>query len=210
MKRFIQKTSAYVAAAAILFSFNSCEQAEVAPDAGLSAQGVEEARNSNSLNLHKTYTAHISSLNDSGVSGTATLTLMGDKLTVHIQASGLEPGMVHPQHIHGFMDNNKNAVCPPMSADTDGDGLVELGEGLPFYGPVLLSLEPFPTAPDGTIDYKQTFDISDKMYLLPLQNNVIVLHGMTVDGEYWPTLPVACGEIKPANHGKMMHKKGHK
>ncbi len=142
------------------------------------------------------------SLNGSGVSGTATLTLMGDELTVHIQASGLEPGMVHPQHIHGFMENNKNSVCPPMSADTDGDGLIELGEGLPFYGPVILPLEPFPTAPDGTIDYTRTFNVADYMHLLPLQNNVIVLHGMTVDGEYIATLPVACGMIKPGNSGK--------
>lgn len=204
MKNIIQKTTGYIAAAAILFSFNACEQADVAPDAGLSAQGVQEAHRSNSYNLNKTYTAHISSLNDSGVSGMATLTLMGDQLTVHIQASGLEPGMVHPQHIHGFMDNNKNAVCPPMSADVNGDGLVDLGEGLPFYGPVLLNLTPFPTAPDGTVDYMQTFTVNAD--LLPLQNNVIVLHGMTVDGEYWPTLPVACGEIKPANQGKMKNK----
>lgn len=194
-------------AACAMFMFTACSEDDIAPqDMSMSAQNMEEARNSNSMNLHKTYTADIMSLNNSGVMGTATLMLEGDMLTVHIQASGLEPGMVHPQHIHGFMDSNKNAVCPPMSADMDGDGLVELPEGLPFYGPVLLPLTPFPVASDGTIDYKETFDISDNPAILPLQNDVIVLHGMTVDGVYIATLPVACGEIKPMNNGKGMAK----
>ena len=193
-------------AACAMFLLTSCNEDNVMPKDMMSAQNTQEARSSNSLNLQKTYTADIMSLNNSGVMGTATLMLDGDMLTVHIQASGLEPGMIHPQHIHGFKDSNKNAVCPPMSADMDGDGLIELAEGLPFYGPILLPLQPFPVAPDGTIDYKQTFDISDKTVLLPLQNNVIVLHGMTVDGEYVATLPVACGEIKPMNNGKGMDK----
>ena len=201
MKSLLLKAAPAVAICSLL-AFSACESESVSPDATLSAQQDLNARSSKSLNLNKTYMVEIKSLNNSGVSGMATLTLMGDELTVHIEASGLEPGMVHPQHIHGFMENNKNAVCPPMSADTDGDGLVELPEGLPYYGPVLLSLEPFPTAPDGTINYTRTFNISDKVDLLPLQNNVIVLHGMTVDGEYVATLPVACGEIKPANKGK--------
>ncbi|WP_296622194.1 hypothetical protein, partial [Marivirga sp.] len=131
----------------------------------------------------------------SGVMGTAELWLDGDQLTVTIQASGLEPDMLHPQHIHGFTANNANATCPPMSADSDGDGLIELGEGLPFYGPVLLPLMPFPMAENGTIDYTETFTVEGDV--LPIQNNSIVLHGMTVDGLYVATLPVACGAIMP-------------
>lgn len=143
----------------------------------------------------KMYTVDIAPLNGSGVSGTAELTLVGDQLTVKVYATGLEPNMVHPQHIHGFIENNRNSTCPPASADEDGDGLVELGEGLPFYGPVLLSLTPFPTAPDGTISFEMTYTVDSS--ITPLQNRVIVLHGMTVEGEYVATLPVACGQIKP-------------
>ena len=155
----------------------------------------------------KYYTADISALNNSGVSGTAELVLEGNQLTVTINATGLEPGMVHPQHIHGFKENNQNSKCPPASADEDGDGFVELGEGLPFYGPVLLPLDPFPTAPDGTITFVETYDVSDLEFsVTPLQNRAIVLHGMTAtltkDGEqitdYIATLPVACGQIQPA------------
>lgn len=42
-------------------------------------------------------------LNDSGVRGQAVLFLEGNELTVRVIATGLEPNMPHPQHIHGFM-----------------------------------------------------------------------------------------------------------
>jgi len=34
-------------------------------------------------------------------------------------ANGLQPGMIHPQHIHAA------AQCPPASADVNGDGFVD-------------------------------------------------------------------------------------
>ncbi|WP_299701733.1 hypothetical protein [uncultured Pontibacter sp.] len=201
MKKLIQKTSAYVAVAAILFSFNACEQADVAPDASLAAQGIEEAHQTNSMNLNKTYTVHLMELNNSGVSGMATIDLKGDMIDVHLEASGLTPNMEHMQHIHGFTDSNKNAVCPPMSADTDGDGLISLAESVPYYGPILVPLTPYPTADaSGMVNFMNDYGIS--RVVRPLQNNVIVLHGMYVDGVYDPTIPVACGQIKVMNNGK--------
>lgn len=175
-----------------------------------SQANFEDVQNkANNAAIAKTYTVDLAELNESGVSGTAELTLIGDQLTVKIQASGLEEDMVHPQHIHGFTENNRNSTCPPTTADDDSDGFVELGEGLPFYGPPLLSLTPFPTAsPDGTIDFEETYTVSES--ITPLQNRAIVLHGMTaeltqvVNGEtiivndYIATLPIACGQIEPA------------
>lgn len=149
----------------------------------------------------KHYQASLAPLNNSGVTGTATLTLDGDQLTVAIQASGLEANALHPQHIHGFMENKRNSTCPTQADDMNGDGIVDLGEGLPDYGPVLLPLTPFPTAPDGTIAFEQTYTVDPKE-LGPLQNRAIVLHGLTVDGEYIATLPVACGQIKVTPGGK--------
>ena len=153
----------------------------------------------------KMYTVEFGSLNDSGVSGTAELSLEGSTLTVTINASGLEANQVHPQHIHGFSDNKGNSTCPPASADTDGDGFVSIPEGAPFYGGVLLTLNPIPTADaDGNINFTMTYEYEDGIDadLTPLQNRAIVLHGMTVNGEYWAGLPVACGQIQPNQGSK--------
>lgn len=156
------------------------------------------------------YTVAFGDLNDSGVSGSSLIIRNGDKLTVRVHAEGLEPNMVHPQHIHG-LDSSENATCPPPSADTNGDGIVDLEEGAPFYGPVLLELyvpvDDFPVADaNGTISFERTFTLGETEFeeegevislseLSPLENRTIVLHGMTVGGEYIATLPVACGQI---------------
>lgn len=138
------------------------------------------------------YRVDLDSLNDSGVDGRAVLIQRGDQLRVIVTARGLESGRVHPQHIHG-LDGDENATCPPARA-AGGDGLLTIGEGLPFYGGVLQSLTPFPTAnPGGVVTYTQTFTVSGD--LADLTDEAIVLHGMTVNGTYVPTLPVACGEI---------------
>ena len=121
---------------------------------------------------------------------------------------------MHPQHIHGFTENKGNSNCPTPAADTNGDGLVGLVEGLPSYGGVLLELyvpiDEFPVADaNGELTYERTFTLGETEFpeegelisesdLSPLQNRTIVLHGMTVNGEYIATLPVACGQIKPA------------
>lgn len=190
MKRSINRIGILLLAPVLALSLTQCTK-----DVSKNPDSEEVTLRSNkSLNQTKTYTAHLGTLNNSGVTGTATLTLDGNMLTVHIMASGLEPNKVHPQHIHGFTENNRNSTCPPQSADINGDGLVDLGEGLPFYGGVILDLRPYQTAPNGTINYTQTFTIDAS--LLPLQNRVIVLHGLTVNGQYMATLPVACGMIK--------------
>lgn len=187
----------FVFASLVLFSFTNCTKS-IKEDKMSTMNETMKAKSNNSLNLTKEYRAVLSSLNNSGASGIATLMLDGDKLTVTIEAMGLEANKVHPQHIHGFVENNRNSTCPTMAADTNGDGLVDLIEGLPSYGPVILNLTPTPTADaSGRVMYTQTFTISKD--LLPLQNRAIVLHGLTVDGTYWPTLPVACGQIKSWN-----------
>ena len=150
-------------------------------------------------------------MNDSDVYGHAYLRLDGDMLEATVLGFNLTPNMVHPQHIHGFEDDSMNSTCPTESADTNNDGLVDLGEGAPFYGPVILPLyEPvdaFPVANDwGMVTYNRTFHLGVTEFeeegqnptaetLLPLVNRAIVLHGMFVDDEYVATLPVACGQI---------------
>lgn len=156
------------------------------------------------------YSVQINELSGSGVSGGALLivndgdtpdNLLDDTLTVVIAATGLEPDQIHIQHIHG--EDGTESVTPPPSADADGDGFIELAEGLPFYKGILLNLtspqgsglEGFPTAPDGKIFFSSTYhlhpDASQTSHgghaagdvinnFSDLDEYEIVLHGMTV------------------------------
>ncbi len=156
------------------------------------------------------YYVQFNELNGSGVSGGALLivndgntpdNLLDDTLTVVIAATGLEPGQIHLQHIHGL--DGTDAVTPPPSADTDGDGFIELAEGLPFYQGILLNLtspqgsglDGFPTAPDGSIFFSSTYHLHPDASatghgghaagdvinnFADLDEYEIVLHGMTV------------------------------
>ena len=143
----------------------------------------------------KHYRVTLDALNNSGVSGYAELTLDGDSLTVAIHATGLEADKAHAQHIHGSTTNKRNSNCPTAAADTNGDGIISVGEGVPNYGPVLLPLTPFTTAPGGVIDFENTFTVDIKA-LGPLPVRAIVLHGLTVNGAYVGSTPVACGQIE--------------
>jgi hypothetical protein len=175
------------------------------------------------------YEAILAPLSGSGVSGLAKLSHDGNMLTVNITASGLTPNQTHVQHIHGRFDaagNPVDSVTPTLAQDTDGDGFIELAEGLPSYGPIILNLDQppgsgqFSSAPNGTIDFTQTYDLSNSASfagsfgsedLLPLTLREIVLHGKLLDsgtglgfgpGEangtpgYKAVLPVAAGEIR--------------
>ncbi len=144
----------------------------------------------------QTYVAAMAPLNNSGVYAEIELTVKnGNRLKVEIEASGMEPGKPHPQHIHGKDNPVANATCPGPEADSDGDGVVSVGEGLPAYGPIILPLVPFDLVDAaGNLDYEATFRINPGA-LQPLHKRTIVLHGMTVNGSYVPSLPIACGEI---------------
>ncbi|WP_148863556.1 PEP-CTERM sorting domain-containing protein [Marinobacter fonticola] len=146
------------------------------------------------------YTATLDSLNGSGVTGEANLSLDGSELTVQIQAEGLVPGQPHPQHIHGrFGDDGEpmDSVNPTPAVDADGDGFIEVPEGANTYGAILLPLTSppggavadFPTADDGTLDFMQVYNLdNDEIFngdfssedLFSLDLREIVLHGMTV------------------------------
>ena len=164
------------------------------------------------------YKAVVTELNDSNAKALAYLKLEDNRLYTTILASGTTPNMVHPQHIHGF-ENDSNSVCPTAEADENNDGFITLGEGAPYYGPVLLSLVEedgdFPTANSwGVYTYSQSFTLGEGETISadgldPLENRVIVLHGMFVedglltetddaddDPDYIATLPVACGQIQ--------------
>jgi hypothetical protein len=102
----------------------------------------------------------------SNVTGRARLKVDGTQVHVNIHVRGLTPNLPHAMHIHGMLGDAN--VCPPASADTNGDGLVSLEEGAPFYGPIDasftktgdtspasgLALERFPVADnEGNLNY---------------------------------------------------------
>ena len=167
-----------------------------------------------SENAGAMYRATLGELNNSNASGEAMLTRQGNTLTVHITATGLEPGGPHVSHIHG-LSKGKAAVdstCPTTAQDTDGDGFVELAEGQVTYGPILVDFMNIDPDQDGNVDFTTTIQLSGNQDVIPLQMRHIVIHGLTVGavgagtpGEvngtagYKAVLPVLCGEIRNAN-----------
>lgn len=176
----------------------------------------------------QSYSAILNPLNGSNVHGIANLFLNGNFLSVNLTATGLEANELHIQHIHGLLDTHGSpldSMVPTLAQDSDHDNFIELAEGAATYGPVLLQLtDPpgdimhgFPTAPNGQINYFQTFDLTKqpqfgtdftKGQLLPLDLREIVIHGLTVGtagagtpGEvngipgYKVALPISSGEI---------------
>lgn len=114
--------------------------------------------------------ADLDELNGSGASGRAKVLVRGDTiLQVKVRARGLTPGVPHAQHIH-YGDQALNE-CPTLAQDANGDGRVNTVEGVPAYGPVVVSLNTtgdttpasfldvarFPVADeDGRIDYRRS------------------------------------------------------
>lgn len=166
------------------------------------------------------YLARLTPLNGSGVRGRMLLTVRNGQFAVKVNALGLVPNKIHAQHIHAKLDDGGGvSTCPTSADDANGDGLIQVGEGLPKYGGIQVPLDgsldeaeglgdaaTFPTPENrrGVITYRQTVAVEDLALNsgggfsdLTLGNHAVVLHGAFVDGAYSLTLPVACGTIEP-------------
>ena len=163
----------------------------------------------------RVFFADLDPLNGSGVTGRATLTLDDDtnQLTVQIDATGLVPDSLHPQHIHGRFAPGPGdgmtaprrhahrlrypAPPPPIPTAT---GSSPSPRGCPsmarsfltsFRTPPADVPADFPTAPGGTLSFRETYDLdtTDLLFfpmtgtqyeaddLTPLDFREIVLHG---------------------------------
>ena len=134
--------------------------------------------------------------NDSGVSGTVSLTALGDGgLKVVIHSQGLVPGQPHAQHIHGSAHGG-HFGCPTLEKnDTDGDGVLTNEEATGEYGTVFLALttsggttpqdglavDRMPVADSkGQLDYERTLsaDVVPDGLLEHLSSVHVVQHGI--------------------------------
>ena len=144
--------------------------------------------------LTSRYTASLSALNSSGVSGTVDFQVTGKVLVVKMKVTGLVPNQKHFQHIHG----NGTATCPTA---TDAKGGVTLSEALTNIGPLAFDLQPYPlTDAKGRLNLTRTFtlDPDELASITPLTGHVIVLHGAFNQGRYDRFLPAACGPVQAA------------
>jgi hypothetical protein len=86
-----------------------------------------------------TLSAQLGELNNSGASGTATATVRNQTIQhIEVHAEGLTPDAPHAQHIH-YGEQAMNE-CPGLDLDSNMDGRINTVEGIPAYGPVVVSL----------------------------------------------------------------------
>ncbi len=106
--------------------------------AGDTGDGSSEAPQQQQQEDEGVYSASLTTLNSSvaGASaGTAKIAVVGDKMAVTIQMNGVPVRISHLQHIHS------GSACPTAAADTNADGFVDVVEGVPSYGPILIPLD---------------------------------------------------------------------
>lgn len=162
--------------------------------AALGAAGLGLAASASGASAGNTSTiveATLASLNGSGISGTASAEVTQNHLDVTYEAAGVLPNAVHAVHIH--FGKTAQHECPTQAAD-GGDGQLTTGEGLPFYGPVAVSLtnsgdtspastlalDRYSSAPDGTLSYDRE-GIKTKGTVasaIGAGEGVVVIHGV--------------------------------
>jgi hypothetical protein len=116
--------------------------------------------------------ATLTELNDSGASGTANAVVRNQKIRhIDVSAHGLSPDAPHAMHIH-YGETARNE-CPTMddatNTRTDGTLRLSTADGLPAYGPIVVSLttsgdttpasalavDRFPTSTEGELHYSR-------------------------------------------------------
>jgi len=115
-----------------------------------------------------TLSAQLDELNNSGASGAATAVVRNQRIQhIEVHAYGLTPDAPHAQHIH--YGNDALNECPTAALDANMDGRINTVEGVPAYGPVVVSLNTtgdttpasfldvtrFPVSDNGSYDYSR-------------------------------------------------------
>jgi len=120
--------------------------------------------------------ASLRPVNDHNASGQAFVDVKGDRIMVTMAAHGLVPGQPHAAHIHFGADARHE--CPVMSDDTNGNHHISTTEGVPAYGPVVVSLTTFgPTDPGSALAINR-FDTAPHGNLQYERGNIKVSHAV--------------------------------
>jgi len=131
---------------------------------------AHDPASANGKNKHVSLSATLTELNGSGASGSATAVVKNQKIeSISVHADGLTPDAPHAQHIH-YGDDARNE-CPTLFLDdANDDGVLNTVEGVPAYGPIVVSLtttgdttptsalavDRFPVSDDGSFSYFRT------------------------------------------------------
>lgn len=174
MKKNVAKSGLFALIFVLGFSMTSCNQnnrQRGAGQQGVPMQTVTEGA------TDIIYQAQISSLNENAnegrsISGNVTLKILGDQLQITVEASGLEPNMMHLQHLHGSKEGG-DTNCPDSGADTNDDQIVDITEAyevagvtmIPFHenpSSMEIDTETYPTADEsGNILYQEVVDLNE-------------------------------------------------
>jgi hypothetical protein len=104
-------------------------------------------------------------------SGEVRFLVHGDSLTIRAHLRNVAPDIEHWQHFHGKPDGSQSR-CPTASADTSGDGLVDILETEPAAGTTMVPFNADPVGMDipthtypratsrGTYDYEKTVSLA--------------------------------------------------
>lgn len=181
---------------------------------GTSAAVAHDSDTANGKGAERTVVlaAELMELNGSGVTGSATAVVRNQTIEhIEVHAEGLSPDAPHAQHIH-YGEQALNE-CPGIELDANGDGRINTVEGVPAYGPVVVSLttsgdtspasvlavDRFPVSEGGVLSYsRDNIDftrVTGTGYTggggTPKQiadairdgEGVVVIHGIDYDGD---------------------------
>lgn len=176
------------------------------------------------------YTVNLQPLNHQKASGSATVSITGNQVTVKEQVSGLAKTFMngpfpHAQHLHA----GAQGTCPTPSDDANGDGVVSTPEAMANYGAIQVSLTKsgdsspksalaitrFPGGSSYSLD--RTYTVSASELAKVKAGGVMVVHGVDptliskkAQGEKSPldkalplaaTAPALCGKLVAAQMG---------
>jgi len=168
---------------AVILILTGCPAPEPEPDPAVDEPPVAE-------NDAQVFEAELDEIEGSGVTGTATIIVAGERIEARVMAHGLNPDQRVPQHVH------MNATCAEP-----GGIVLNLDTNLTHATEAAPRGDHYPRAgDDGMLDYQASRSLEDlreaarehqglSIEQLDLGNRVVNLHGPDM-------MPIACGALE--------------